>query len=315
MSRLVQLSGVCADLVYRVQAVPAPGADAVVRGPARMMPGGGYNAMQAARRAGMEVAFAGTLGTGPIADTCAHGLAAAGIAALRPRLAGLDQGVCTVLIDATGERTFIASEGADGQVSPADLDGLALRPDDWLLLSGYALCYAGSSPALTRWLAAHPQGLRLTFDPTPQVALIPEATRHAVLQSALWVSANAAEAAVLTGLDDPAAAARALADRRPPKGGAVVRDGAKGCHLALPGAGVLHIPPHPVAPVDTNGAGDTHVGWFIAMLARGEAPARAARLANIAAALSTTQEGPATAPDLTTVLAADRDGTPHGGTP
>lgn len=313
MSRLVQLSGVCADLVYRVQAVPAPGTDALVLGPARMVPGGGFNAMVAARRAGLEVAFAGTLGTGPIADTCAAGLAATGIAALRPRRPGPDQGICTVLIDATGERTFIASEGADGQVTPADLDGLALRPDDWLLLSGYALCYPGSSPALTQWLAARPQGLRLTFDPTPQVALIPPAARHAVLQAALWVSANAAEAAFLTGKADPAAAALRLADARPPGGGALVRDGARGCHLALPGAGVLHIPPLRVTPVDTNGAGDTHVGWCIAMLARGVAPARAARLANIAAALSTTTEGPATAPDLTTVLAADRDGTPHGG--
>ncbi|GAB1363040.1 hypothetical protein MASR1M32_22760 [Rhodobacter sp.] len=65
MTRLVQLSGVCADLVYRVEAVPAPGSDAVVRGAALMTAGGGFNAMVAARRAGLPVAYAGTLGTGP----------------------------------------------------------------------------------------------------------------------------------------------------------------------------------------------------------------------------------------------------------
>ncbi len=307
MTRLVQLSGVCADLVYRVQSVPAPGTDAVVLGPARMTPGGGFNAMAAARRAGLPVAFAGTLGTGPIADTCAAGLMAEGISVLRPRLPGLDQGVCTVLIDATGERTFIASEGADGEVGEADLAGLALAKDDWLLLTGYALCYAGSSPALTRWLAARPGRRRLVFDPTPQVAQIPEAARRAVMAAALCISANAAEAAIRTGCSDPAAAAAALAADRPAAGGAIVRDGAHGCILALPGGAAQPVAPYPVTPVDTNGAGDAHVGWFIAMLARGETPARAARLANIAAALSTTVAGPATAPGPFPVLAADRD--------
>jgi sugar/nucleoside kinase (ribokinase family) len=83
----------------------------------------------------------------------------------------------------------------------------------------------------------------------------------------------------------------------------VVRDGANGAWLALPGRTARHIPPHPVRPVDTNGAGDTHVGAFVAALASGHAPATACRLANIAAALSTTKEGPATAPPLADVLA------------
>lgn len=301
MTRLVQFSGVCVDLVYRVEAVPAPGTEAVVRGAAVLTAGGGFNAMVAARRAGMPVGFAGTLGSGPLAETCAAGLAAEGISILRPRLPGMDQGCCTVLVDATGERTFIASEGADGQVSDADLAGLALYEDDWLLISGYSLTYPRSRAALTRWLLAHPEGLNLLFDPCPQVALIPGDILAAVMQAASWVSANETEAAFLTGLADPAEAAGALAEGRK---GALVRSGEAGCHLAMPGRPVRHIPPLEVEAIDTNGAGDCHTGYFLALLARGAPPDRAARLANIAAALSTTIEGPATAPDLTSVLAA-----------
>lgn len=311
MTRLVQLSGVCADLVYRVDAVPAPGNDAVVNGAAVMAAGGGFNAMVAARRAGLAVAYAGTLGTGPLADTCAAGLTAEGIEALRPRKPGLDQGCCTVLVDRTGERTFIASDGADGQVSDADLAGLPLQPGDWLLISGYCLTYPGSRAALTRWLQAHPSGLNLLFDPCPQVARIPEATLAAVMQAAAWVSANETEAAFLTGLGDPQEASAALAKGRK---GALVRSGEEGCHLALPGEPVRHIPPYKVDATDTNGAGDCHTGYFIALLAQGHDPARAARLANIAAAISTTEEGPATAPDLATVLAAADGPTQPGGT-
>ncbi|MCU0826429.1 MAG: PfkB family carbohydrate kinase [Tabrizicola sp.] len=297
MTRLVQISGVIMDHVYRIRAIPAPGTEAEVRS-AFLTPGGGFNAMVAAQRMGLEVVYGGTLGSGPFADRIAQALADSGIEALRPRLRGLDQGVCTVLIDYTGERSFIASEGADGLVTDADLAGLPLRTDDWLLLSGYALLYKGSRDALTRWLTKRPG--RLVFDPCPQIGAIPAESRAAALQAAHWISANRAEAATLTGQSDPARAARQLADR---PGGAVVRDGAQGAWLATPGAQAVHLPAFPVRVVDTNGAGDTHVGAFIAALAAGHPPVESCRLANIAAALSITRAGPATAPNLSDVLA------------
>lgn len=297
MTRLVQLSGVVMDHVYRVAAVPAPGTEAVVHS-ATLLPGGGFNAMVAARRMGLDVAYAGTLGEGAFADRIALALAEEGIALLRPRLAGTDQGCCTVLIDDVGERTFVYLEGADGLVTDADLAGLPLGADDWCVLSGYALLYKGSQAALTRWLRAG--GHRLVFDPATVVGMIPGEARQAALAAAHWISANRAEAEVLTGLPDPSAAATALAQR---PGGAVVRDGEHGAWLALPGQGVVHVPPYPVRAVDTNGAGDTHLGSFIAMLAQGRDPVESCRLANIAAALSITREGPATAPSLTEVLA------------
>lgn len=297
MTRLVQLSGIVMDHIYRVKAVPAAGTEAEVRS-AWLTPGGGYNAMIAAQRMGMRVAYGGTLGSGPFADRIGMILDQSGIPTLRPRLAGIDQGCCTVLIDDTGERTFIYAEGADGRVAGADLAALDLGPNDWCLLSGYALHYRDSQAALTGWLGSTAH--RLVFDPSPVVALIPGASRDAALKAAHWVSANRAEAEVLTGSPDAAAAAVALA-RRP--GGAVVRDGARGAWVAVAGHAPVHVPPLPVQTVDTNGAGDAHVGSFIAMLASGRPPVESCRLANIAAALSTTRMGPATAPDLTEVLA------------
>jgi len=53
-----------------------------------------------------------------------------------------------------------------------------------------------------------------------------------------------------------------------------------------------------VASVDSNGAGDCHVGAFAAMLAMGRGPLEAARWANAAAAMSVTTRGPATGPTM-----------------
>ncbi len=138
--RLIQLSGVIVDLVYRVDKVPDPGTEAIVQGFA-LTPGGGLNAMVAARRMGLRVDYGGTLGTGPFADLVARALAAEGIGVIRPRLPGLDQGCCTVLVDAQGERSFIAAAGADGVVSDADLAAIHPQAEDAVLLSGYALSY------------------------------------------------------------------------------------------------------------------------------------------------------------------------------
>ena len=296
--RLIQISGVIVDHIYWVDALPAAGSEALVCR-SRLCAGGGFNAMAAARRAGMQVTYYGTLGTGPFADIAADALAAEGIQTPRPRLPGLDQGCCTVLIDNKGERTFIASEGADGVMTDADLASIDPGPADILILSGYALGYRASCGSLTRWLLTNPPNL--LWDPSPLVAQIPGETRAAALNAAAWISANSVEAAFLTGHTNPAKSAGALSDR---PGGAIVRDGANGCYMALPGQPTRHIPGYPVRAIDTNGAGDAHIGAFIAALSRGENPAEAARLANMAAALSTTIEGPSTAPTLAQAMAA-----------
>ena len=63
-----------------------------------------------------------------------------------------------------------------------------------------------------------------------------------------------------------------------------MRLGADGCLLALGQDAPLHLPAPPVLVSSTNGAGDTHVGTFLAALADGADPRSAAEGANAAAA-------------------------------
>ncbi|MES0879886.1 PfkB family carbohydrate kinase [Roseibium sp. SCP14] len=300
-ARMVQLSGVIVDLIYTVEQVPLPGTEAIVHD-STLTAGGGINAMIAARRTGVAVDYAGTLGTGPLSDIVEKALRAEEIGILRPRLKDMDQGCCTVLVDRDGERSFVAAPGADGVVRTEDLAGIQVRADDWFLISGYALGYAGSHAALSQWLANPPEGLRLVFDPCPLVAQIKPAAREAAMHAATWITANMSEAEFLTGFADPAKAASALAKGR--AGGALVRMGADGCHFAAADGESIHLPGYRVDAIDTNGAGDAHTGAFIALLSRGETPLEAAKIANVCAAFSTTREGPATAPFLSTALEA-----------
>ncbi len=290
--RLLQLSGVIVDLIYWIEAMPKAGEEAVVDDFA-IMPGGGFNAMFAAKRAGMEVVYGGSIGTGPLAEIVRQRLEDESISVLQPGIDEVDQGCSTVLVDRSGERSFVAKEGADGRMTIKTLSSLPIESFTWTLLSGYALDYAGSRDAFRAWMTGSTPPPNFVFDPSPVVATIEPETLHAALSSAVWISANQKEAEILTGETNPNRAAALLAEGR--AGGALVRLGAEGCILASDGA-MWSLPGHPVTPIDTNGAGDTHVGSFIAALVDRADPLEAARYANVAAALSTTERGSATAP-------------------
>jgi sugar/nucleoside kinase (ribokinase family) len=290
---LLQLSGIVVDLVHRVDHLPTPGEE-VETSEFRMTAGGGFNAMAAARRMGVHVSYGGMLGQGPLAEIACEGLRQEGIAIATDRRAAIDQGSCVVIVDRSGERSFITYHGAEREVDHAHLASLSAASHDVALLTGYSLYKPRSAAAFLSWFPSLARPPLLFFDPGPTVADIPRKALDETMRRADWVSANAAEARVLTGEADAARAAATLSASRQ---GALVRTGADGCWLSH-GGETVHVPGFAVSTIDTNGAGDAHDGAFIAALLMGLRPLDAARLANAAAAISTTRIGPATSPDL-----------------
>jgi len=272
--RLLHLGNVVVDIVLTVPALPERGGD-VLASRAEATPGGGFNVMAAAARQGLRAAYAGAHGAGPFGTLARTALAAEGIDIIQPVKAGQDTGFVLTMVEASGERTFLTSPGAEATLTGADLGRVSPAARDASYLSGYGLVHDSNRAALLGWLARLGDGQLMFFDPGPLAGSIPAGALATVLDRADWLTCNAREAATLTGVTDPRAAAAVLAGRT---------------------AGVVHVPGFRVRVVDTNGAGDTHTGVFIAALAAGAAETAAARTANAAAALSVTRRGPATAP-------------------
>ncbi|NEA36247.1 PfkB family carbohydrate kinase [Streptomyces sp. SID13031] len=290
--RLLHLGNVVIDLVLTVGDLPARGGD-VIASSTTTTPGGGFNVMAAAVRQGLPTLYAGAHGTGPFGTQAREALAAAGIKWLHPAREDLDTGFVVTLVDPTGERTFVTSRGAEATLTGDELP--APRDDDLVYLSGYSLLHDSNRAALIPWLTKLPEDVEVFFDPGPLVSEIPGHALEAVLDRVDWWSSNAAEATMLTGLADPADAARAVR-RRTCRADVLVRTGPGGCVLAVRGQDVTQVYGFAVQAVDLNGAGDAHAGAFLAGIAQGKEPAEAARRANAAAALAVTRRGPATAP-------------------
>ena len=296
MPRLILVDSVVVDVVLNVDTLPERGSDTLAEH-SDSFAGGGFNVMAAASRLGLASVYGGVVGLGPFAMIAQEAMREEAIVVATAPNDDLDTGFVVAIVEDGGERTFLTSVGAEATLSTGQLDDLDVNESDFVYFSGYALLHESNARALIAFLQRIPQKACFLFDPAPIVGDISDDLLEAVLERVDWFSCNAREASILTDAADVDVAARALRARMG-RGGAIVRIGAAGCVVALSELHSEAVPGFVVESVDTNGAGDCHVGAFAARLALGRPPLEAALWANAAAAMSVTKHGPATGPTL-----------------
>ena len=196
--RLLHLGNVVVDIVLTVPALPERGGD-VLASQARTAAGGGLNVMAAAARQGLRAAYAGAHGTGPFGSLARAAMEKEGVGVIQPAKAGLDTGFVLTIVEASGERTFLTSRGAEATLTAGDLDPVRPGARDAVYLSGYSLVHGSNRAALLGWLARLGDGNSMFFDPGPLVGSIPPGALATVLGRADWLTCNAREAAILAG--------------------------------------------------------------------------------------------------------------------
>lgn len=296
-SRVVCLDSVMIDFSLMVEALPDRGGDS--RAVHRLVStGGGFNMMSAARRQGVAVLYVGQLGVGPFADIARESIVDEGIDVAIVQGEGIDLGVCVVVVDGQGERTFITSPGAELVLSSGDLSLVSANLGDVVYLSGYNVLYPEVSHVVVDWLSSLGPDVIVAFDPGPRVGDIAASLLSRVLARTDWLLCNKIEAQVLapdlSEDDDAVVLARHLRDQGK-HDKVVVRDGANGC-VGASTHGLIHAAGFKSDVIDTNGAGDVHNGVLIAELLRDASFEEALLRANAAASLSIAKIGPATCP-------------------
>jgi sugar/nucleoside kinase (ribokinase family) len=296
ITRLVSLGNLIIDIVAEVPELPERGAD-VLASAAAVEVGGGFNLMAAAARQGLEVAYGGALGHGPLADLARWVVQGEGIQLLLPEAMNeqRDTGFAVVLVDAGGERTFVTAVGAESGLTSQRLDHVEIRPTDALAISGYGLLHDANRRAILARFPRLSPHTTVCYDPGPLGHTLSDEALDAVRRRVDWWSCNERESSLATGCSNPEEAAVELLAALP-RGNVVVRLGMSGCLVAQRASAVVHVPGARVGVVDTTGAGDAHLGAFIAGLAAGRDVGAAARRANVVAALTVTRRGPATSP-------------------
>lgn len=276
------------DLVTNVPRMPGRGETLAGSRFTTGFGGKGANQAVAAARLGSRVTMVTRVGDDGFGQAMRQNLETCGIDLDHVTVApGLANGVASIFVEPSGENAIVIVAGANGALSPADVDRAAdeLSRCDVILLQLEV-------PAETVYHAvalADRLGIPVVLNPAPAAPGL-DLGRLAGLA---WICPNETELAQLTGLHVASeaqiiAAAQDLAARG--LGEVVVTLGARGARLVTPQA-VATIPAVPVDAVDTTGAGDAFVGAFAHFLADGEDAETALRLASAYAAMSVMRPG------------------------
>jgi ribokinase len=283
--RVVVVGDVMTDVVASLSGPIAHGSDTAARVVQR---GGGAGANVAAwlARAGTGVTLIGRVGDDPAGRAAAEDLRAEGVDARLATDPARPTGTCVVLVDPGGERSMLPDAGAN-----AGLEAVPV-PDDatHVHLAGYALLHPGSRPAARAMLAAaSARGLTVSVDPSSAAPLARAgaAAFFEWIRGADLLLPNRDEAAMLTGMRDPKAAARALTAHARE---VVVKLGAQGA-LWSDGDAQLRAPAVDVQVADTTGAGDAFAAGLIAARLAGADPADALGAACALAAEAVARSG------------------------
>ncbi|MGP3981439.1 carbohydrate kinase family protein [Streptomyces sp. KR80] len=287
---LLVIGDVVTDVVARHATPLAPATDTAAR--IALLPGGaGANAAcWAAHTGAADVRLLACVG----ADSAAWHEETLMRSGVRPLLRvdpGAATGVVISLVDPTAERTFLTDSGAALRLSPGDWYDDLLRGVAHVHLSGY-LFFADSSRRLARTAlsAARERSIPTSVDPA-SAGFIEHLGVDRFLELASGADLlfpNRDEAALLTGLTEPAEAARKLSQAFPL---VAVTLGAEGAILASHGELLAHVPGHPTTPLDTTGAGDAFTGAFLAARLSSADPVTAGMSGSRAGAEAVTRPG------------------------
>jgi ribokinase len=281
--RIVVVGSSNTDLVLQCARLPRPGETLPGGEFARHAGGKGANQAVAAARAGARVSFVGRHGRDDFGRAARAGLRREGIDARYFReCSEAPSGVALILIGGRSRENLIAvARSANDRLTAADVevaDRVIARADAVLCQLEVPL---EAVEAAARLAAQH--GAPFILNPAPAKKLPAR-----LLRMVHTLTPNETEAEALTGLGDPAEAARKLCRRG--CGQVVLTLGARGAWVCgEQEEGLVRAPR--VRPIDTVGAGDCFSAWLAMGIAEGMALRAAAERAVRAAALAVTRPG------------------------
>lgn len=243
--------------------------------------GKGLNQSIAVSRSGQKVHHAGLLG--PEGTRLAELLSGSGVDLRYLKHTDVPQGHAVIQVQPDGQNCIFLYGGSNQAVTLQEIDEvlMQLNAGDYLLLQN-------EIANLTYLLrAAARRGLRVVLNASP----ISDELLNADLSGVDWLVVNEIECAAMAGCGDAQAGYETLKQRYPSLG-ILLTLGSEGSVSWKDGTEVRQCA-YPVKAVDTTGAGDTFMGYFVGCLAQGMERQTAMQYASMASAISVTRPGAA----------------------
>lgn len=284
MSDILVIGSLNADLVVKSPRFPQPG-ETISGGDLQIIPGGkGANQAVAAARQGVNVAMIGRVGSDSFAPFLVENLKANQVNVSHVTVDKSATGTAIIVVDSNGQNSIVLSPGANGNVSPADVDSASFLTSKLLLLQ----LEIPTPTVLHATQQARRYGLTVILNPAPAKSLPAE-----LLSNVDILIPNESELALLTGLPVTDVVSAELAAKEILKQGVktvIVTLGSKGAVLVTD-TQVTQVDSYKVNVVDTTAAGDAFIGGFASALLSGKSLEDSVRYGCACGALATTKFG------------------------
>ena len=278
-SKIINFGSINIDHVYRVPHLVKPGETLSSLDLVTGLGGKGANQSVAIARAGVSVAHVGRVFKG---DTWAVALlASTGVDTDNIALIEGASGHAIIQVDDQGENAIVLHGGANQSFSIADIES-ALNHNQQ---ARYLLMQNETNLLAEAFELAQAKGIKIVLNPAPMTDNI----KDLPLAKLDTLIVNRGEAEALCGAADIDQMTQQMAALAP-QTRVVVTLGGDGAMLLANGE-VTHMNSPSVDVVDTTGAGDTFVGYFLAGVAEGMNDHDALQRACLAGSIAVTRQG------------------------
>jgi ribokinase len=278
-SKIINFGSINIDHVYRVPHLVKPGETLSSLDLVTGLGGKGANQSVAIARAGVSVAHVGRVFKGD--RWAVELLASTGVDTDNIALIEGASGHAIIQVDDQGENAIVLHGGANQSFSIADIES-ALNHNQQ---ARYLLMQNETNLLAEAFELAQAKGIKIVLNPAPMTDNI----KDLPLAKLDTLIVNRGEAEALCGAADIDQMAQQMAALAP-QTRVVVTLGGDGAMLLANGE-VTHMNSPSVDVVDTTGAGDTFVGYFLAGVAEGMNDHDALQRACLAGSIAVTRQG------------------------
>lgn len=284
MADIIVIGSLNADLVVKSPRFPQPG-ETISGENLQIIPGGkGANQAVAAARQGVGVAMVGRVGSDSFGPFLLENLKSNQVNTSHVLVDESATGTAIIVVDANGQNSIVLSPGANGKVTPADVDSASFLNAKLLLLQ----LEIPTPTVLRAAQKAREHGLTVILNPAPAKSLPAE-----LLANVDILIPNESELALLTNLPVNDASSAEVAAKDLLKLGiktVIVTLGSKGA-LLVTSTQVTHVDAYKINVVDTTAAGDAFIGGFASAMLSGTSLEESVRYGCACGALATTKFG------------------------
>lgn len=258
MKKTLIIGSTVLDIIINIDKLPTTTQDCHVNGQTMSIGGCAFNVQNIINLFEVPYVFCSPVGTGIYGDYVAAQLKKIGVSPF-VRVKNQDNGCCYCYVEAHGERTFLSYHGAEYTFDPLWLDGINMDDFDQVYICGLEI-EEPTGDKIISFLNRN-RHLQVFFAPGPRFSMIERKKLDEIFKLSPIVHLNMDEILTFTKTETLGQAVKKLYCLT--NNFIIITDGENGSYL-YDGENLQHAIGIKTDVVDTIGAGDSHIGAFMA---------------------------------------------------